>query len=1743
MDTKSNFTTLNRTLGGLKSKLQRITKYWDSLEVAPGKELEIELKFKTLIKTQEESQHLRQAYYQLPEESDISEKESDLDVLDDALEELEVRFKTLLSTFKVTENVDKSSILGPSKVRVTLPAISLPEFSGNYENWEIFKSKFNSLISNNDDLSSQEKLHYLQASLKGEAKQLQTANDSYESLLQALKQRYENKRLISSTHINAILSLNKVNSESAKDLRNLVDSITKHIRALELLNLKNDKLSEQLLINVILTKIDRETRKQYEMTLKSNELPDWDEFMAYLNKRCQILENISASKVTDKIPFLPKFPPKTKTLLLNQNDGNNKCVICTKSLHPVFRCEKFLQLTPQKRFELIRSHKLCELCLRKNHKKFECRSTYVCLCGERHSKSICTRQSPAPGFQSRIMPDVSEINNQGKNSSSEINSPVIHNTVLSNVSNQNKMSVLLSTGNIYLQNNQGEFVRVIALYDSASSTNIISRKMSELLGLRLEKMQTSVSGLNSMKQNLKGKLSTFISNESGSFKEPIEFLITDKITDLNSNVNLDISKVKIPEFLELADPLFFETKEIHALLNADIFFRIMKDNVYKVNEELLFRESEFGWVAGGRLNEIKSNEEQSCFILKNESTIEDTLKLFFELESLGIKDDPCFREEDQAMKIFEQTVRYKNKRYIVELPFRKHWKELSDNLPVAKQRFLNLWRRLQKSNDLYSQYQETIQDYLNQGIVEKVENSEVNVDRPIYYLPHQPVKKEGRVTTSTRLVFDAASHQANELSLNDCLWPGPNLYPNLFDILVQFRLNRFVVSSDIRQAFLQICLTDNHKDALRFLWTDSDPSVDKKPNLHVYHFNRVPFGVNASPFLLAATVKHHIEKYKVEHPITVQHLDSYMYVDDWITGQDTREEALIMSRCAKNIMMEAGMVMRKWISNDSTLMNQWAEEGFETYPVDTSVSLGSDKTKVLGMAWQTRDDCLTLDTQGLLEFTLANDITKRFLLQAIGKIFDPLGLLTPFTVRMKCLIQELWEEKFMWDEKLPPKIVERWLTWCKELPLLDELRIPRLVLDSNNEDNDVIEIHVFCDASKLAYGASVYVKVKKQNQVLVNLITSKSRVAPLKSVTLPRLELLGALMAARLSCKVQKIIGVKRKCTVFHWTDAQIVLYWIKGSTKRWKQFVFNRVQEITKLTDPDTWFHCAGKDNPADFLSRGLSAESLLHCDKWWRGPSFLQNDDLSETLCECPVPKEEEYLPELKSKNCDNVVLTVNDSRTLFDNLVNLSNRYLTIIRISSFLFRFVYNCRNPQNKRQGPLTSHELMGAENFLLRQYQSGEFSKEMAALMSGGSVSKKSKILNLSPFLDEKGVIRVGGRLENSQLSYSSKHPILLPSKGKFTEIIVSYYHEKYFHLGPQNLLFQVRQKYWPIHGRNLCKKIVHNCIICFKANPKVCSQKMGNLPKQRITPDKVFSSTGIDLCGPFLIKNKFQRKGPEIKVYVCIFICLVTKAIHLEIISDLTSQALIATLKRFISRRGKCLKIFSDNGTNMVGANRELRALFKLVTEQEDSLFAFFAEENIEWVFIPPRSPNWGGLWEANIKGFKYHFKRVAGNSRFTYEELLTLVTQIEGILNSRPLTPLSADSNDLEVLTPAHFLVGRPITAIIEPSLTNVEMNRLNAWQRITKSVQTIWKRWSLSYLNNLQQRGKWVESKENLKIGDMVLIREENLPPCKWLLGRVVALYPGRDNKVRLVDVKTCKGIYKRSISRLSVLPIEN
>ena len=383
---------------------------------------------------------------------------------------------------------------------------------------------------------------------------------------------------------------------------------------------------------------------------------------------------------------------------------------------------------------------------------------------------------------------------------------------------------------------------------------------------------------------------------------------------------------------------------------------------------------------------------------------------------------------------------------------------------------------------------------------------------------------------------------------------------------------------------------------------------------------------------------------------------------------------------------------------------------------------------------------------------------------------------------------------------------------------------------------------------------------------------------------------------------------------------------------------------------------------------------------------------------------------------------------------------------------------------------------------------------------------------------------------------------MILPSKHPLTDLIARYYHEKMFHAGPQFLIASIREKFWPLRVRNLVRRITHTCVSCFRCRPRIQEQIMGKLPPERVSPTLPFLTTGVDLCGP-LYYRQVQRRSQPIKCYVAVFVCLSVKAVHIELVGDLSTGSFLAALRRFTARRGKPRLIECDNATNFKGASRELAELVRQFNSQQmqDIVTGGCAEDGIEFKFIPPRSPNFGGLWEVAVKSFKTHLRATLGNCILTAEQLTTLLAQIESCMNSRPLTQLSPDPEDLDVLTPGHFLVHRPLTVIAEPSLEDIPINRLDRWQTVQEFIRRLWKRWSTEYLSGLQPRTRWTRARDNICVGTMVLVKGDNLPPMKWRFGRVTHIFPADDGSIRVVEVRTRDGQFRRAISKICVLPI--
>ncbi|XP_018373216.1 PREDICTED: uncharacterized protein LOC108767714 [Trachymyrmex cornetzi] len=409
----------------------------------------------------------------------------------------------------------------------------------------------------------------------------------------------------------------------------------------------------------------------------------------------------------------------------------------------------------------------------------------------------------------------------------------------------------------------------------------------------------------------------------------------------------------------------------------------------------------------------------------------------------------------------------------------------------------------------------------------------------------------------------------------------------------------------------------------------------------------------------------------------------------------------------------------------------------------------------------------------------------------------------------------------------------------------------------------------------------------------------------------------------------------------------------------------------------------------------------------------------------------------------------------------------------------------------------------------------------------------------LHPFLDQNGIIRVGERLRHAGLPEETKHPIVIPSSHHFTKLIIIYYHERLFHAGAQTTLNTIREEFCPISARSRIKEILHKCIRCRKANPRASWQIMGQLPSVRVNISRPFTNSGVDYCGPFYVRDRIRRNAKHHKAYAAIFVCMVTKAVHIELVEDLTAESFIAALKRFVARRGKVSNLYSDNGRNFVGAER----ILKQTWEKEDfkeCIQRFATAEKMNWHFIPARSPHFGGIWEAAVRSMKLHLKRTIGETSFTIAEMTTILPQIEAVLNSRPLTPVSDDPNDMRALTPGHFLIGENLQGYTEQELKGVPDNRLSRWQRVEQVRQHLWSRWQKEYLNTCQQRGKWkTDSKETYQVGQLVMVKDAQSMPLRWTLARIMEVHPGTDDRVRVVTLLTEKGVYKRAITNIAPL----
>ena len=854
------------------------------------------------------------------------------------------------------------------------------------------------------------------------------------------------------------------------------------------------------------------------------------------------------------------------------------------------------------------------------------------------------------------------------------------------------------------------------------------------------------------------------------------------------------------------------------------------------------------------------------------------------------------------------------------------------------------------------------------------------------------------------------------------------------------------------------------------------------------------------------------------------------HYDNILSGSDTELKSTQYFDEARSIMSEAKFNLRSWASNSPVLQSKASADGIADTTPPTNIN-------VLGLRWDTSTDTIHFATKKSLP-TSCELITKREILQQSSSIFDPLGMLAPVTIRAKILMQQLWQQSIDWDEPLNEQLHQDWLKLADDLHTAQQTVIPRRYHSSPTVSQDTPQFHVFADASKRAYGAVAYLLRNHE----VALVMAKSRVAPIKVLTLPQLELMAALIGARLASFIHNAIKNRYEALEVHlWSDSQIVLHWLR-SHKQLKQFVANRVKSIKDLFPSTIWHYCPTTDNPADLLTRGITTTQMHSSALWNNGPSWLtlfteQWPTWTPTTA-LLIEAEQENEPTQPEISTPSISVDAG-----IHHVIDIS-RYsslATLIHVTAYVLRFINNIIRRSPRRTGPLSVYENNTAENIWIQCCQRTTYSAELINLTTKNS-SRLPLVKQLRLFLDQDHIIRCGGRIHNAPISQSAKFPILLPVNHPFTTLIIHSTHAAQLHSGVNSTLTALRDRFWIPRARQIIKKLLRKCVICRKqVGQPYAIPDPAPLPKWRVQDATPFSVTGVDFTGALFVKTPTNEE----KVYICLFTCAATRAVHLEIVEDLSEETFLRAFRRFASRKSLPQKMVSDNASTYLAAAEELKHLF-----QSTSLRESLSRRGVDWHFIPKRAPWYGGFWERLIGLTKTVLKKVLGRTHVNLSSLQTILVEIEAVLNDRPLTYVSSDVEDEEPLTPAHLLYGRRITSLPHLHVEDDETNDPNFGNisEVTKRAQTLalilkhfWLRWKAEYLTSLREYHRTTgKNDQNVRVGEVVLIHDDT-PRIKWKLAVVTDLIKGNDGHGRAASVCTSTGQTNRPIARLYPLEI--
>ena len=1367
------------------------------------------------------------------------------------------------------------------------------------------------------------------------------------------------------------------------------------------------------------------------------------------------------------------------------------CVFCGQN-HRLYMCDSFKALKAEQKYDVIVDKKLCENCLLDNHTVENCLRSSMCginQCSDKHSRFI---------HSLKVKSDVKNSSVGLTNVQDEVCIPVVQVKVNNTVDSS-------------------------ALLDTCSTNTFCSQSLASRLKLKGVPVKFELSTLSNKGVFTETTLIPMMCVEAvdGQSLNLHNVHIVKEIP--MKSVKLDVSKMS-----HLCDlPLQQDVNTVDLLIGQDNSEALVPLDVKKGGVGQPFAvKTVLGWSLHGRA----SNQSDFCglvcgekiskkavchFIMSGQQSesLEAKVNSMWEIEDSGLSDQYTSMSDcdKEVVQLWDEEVKVVDGHYELPIP----WKPevvVPDNYELAASRLKSLKSSLDKRG-IFPRYDQEIKKLLNKGYAEVIPEDPETKPSKIWYLPHHGVTTEKK-PDKLRVVYDCAAKFAGE-SLNDKCRQGPDLNNKLIHVLLRFRQHQFAITADIEAMYYQVKVVESDRDVLRFLW------YDEEGNEVAYRMNAHVFGGVWCASIATYALRRTLIDQEVENDLVKDVIRRSFYVDDCLRSLQSPDEAKMMIDVVKDVLNKGGFNLTKFVASDPEILNQIAVD--DRAKEVKQFSAGSS-SKVLGIEWDVSNDSFHIT----VNITPKKAIARKDMLSIIASMYDPLGLVSPCIVEGKKLLQEATRMKLSWVDDVPQELSEKWWSWTNSLSGVKNLSFPRCVKTSKF-DGATLELHTFCDASEHAYGCCSYVKCADEDgEASSTLIMSKGRISPIDYVTIPRLELQAAVMAAQVHSMLLKELDI-HFARSYLWTDSQIVLAYIKNTDKRLKVYVANRVSTIRNHTDKDQWRFVPGKENPADHISRGMTPQQLM-ISTWKDGPEFLKHD-VSEI-------QDEEFIiaaddQEVK-KVVSNLTATVKEEIHPVDKVLQYSSSWYKAKRIICMLMKVKERFKN--KKPISKITVQDLKEAEDIIIKHIQNEVYKKEIQSLKAHSKVQRSSSIRNLLPMLNEDDVMCVQGRLDDYLGDEISRHPPIIPYNHLATELIVRECHEQ-AHQGTEWTLSLLRRRYWITKARSIIKRVKKKCIVCKKLFGKPCTQQMANLPAERLEANiPPFTYVGIDAFGPFYIK----LGRSEVKRYGLIFTCLNTRGIHIEKLNTMETDSFINAFRRFMSRRGTPRKVYSDNGTNFVGGCDELLKCMKI---DEKKLEEYCSRKEVEWYFQPPHASHMGGIWERQIRSIRKILMSLLNkfSGDLKDEVLETLFCEIEAMINSRPLTKLNDDPHDMATLSPNQLLMLNQGPKNFPGNFQRKDMYK-QRWRFIQYLANEFWKRWIKAYLPELQRRCKWFDKQVNVEVGNVVLLVEENTPRFLWPLGLVLEVKKGRDNLVRTVKVKTRSSELVRPVSKLVKLEEE-